>query len=373
MTSGEKDRDGPPPADDEGRSLLFGWQKVAGTSEQGPGEALQQPGRTATPEAATAPSSAKDAADSADPPDLAGPLASLEATQQRILARLAELISTLAADGKGERDLVEAAGTLAEATEWSNNIKAAMAAHLATVGQLIEGLKGGRRDFDTVVAELKSREAGISGQLETFGERMRELDTLLKRLDRRSSELEALKQELAEYYGRWTAAFETMLQELNRLSKRLDAGDNLVTRLEGQIGPWTDAVTGTMERNAAAQRAAAEQTSGNVEKLSEAGITFLERFDAGSRDALEGYRREWKRTRRWTVPALALALVLSAPSFAVVGAVGQSEVGAFDPYDDTQGWKQGVWERYGKQVQGYMLKSLRTKDDVRCSFDVVYP
>ncbi len=330
MTSGEKDRDGPPPADDEGRSLLFGWQKVAGTSEQGPGEALQQRDR----EAATAPSPAKDAADSADPPDLAGPLASLEATQQRILARLAELISTLAADGKGERDLVEAAGTLAEATEWSNNIKAAMAAHLATVGQLIEGLKGGRRDFDTVVAELKSREAGIAGQLEAFGKRMGVLDTLLK---------------------------------------RLDAGDNLMTRLGRLIGPWTDRMEKSIEANSAAQRTAATETASNVEKLSEAGITFLERFDAGSRDALEGYRREWKRTRRWTVPALALALVLSAPSFAVVGAVGQSEVGAFDPYDDTQGWKQGVWERYGKQVQGYMLKSLRTKDDVRCSFDVVYP
>ena len=27
MTPGNKDRDGPPPADDEGRSLLFGWSK----------------------------------------------------------------------------------------------------------------------------------------------------------------------------------------------------------------------------------------------------------------------------------------------------------------------------------------------------------
>ena len=173
MTSGEKDRDGPPPADDEGRSLLFGWQKGPGSAEQGPGAALQQPAdRTATPESATAASPAKHAAASAAPPDIAGPLASLEANQQRILARLADLIPRLAADGKGERDLAEAARTIAEATEWSNNIKGAMDAHLATVGQLIEGLKGGRRDLDTAVAGLNSREAGFGGQLETFGKRM---------------------------------------------------------------------------------------------------------------------------------------------------------------------------------------------------------
>ncbi len=43
-----------------------------------------------------------------------------------------------------------------------------------------------------MAAELKSEEEGIAGHLETFGKRMQVLDTLLKHLDRRSSELEAL-------------------------------------------------------------------------------------------------------------------------------------------------------------------------------------
>ena len=72
------------------------------------------------------------------------------------------------------------------------------------------------------------------------------------------------------------------------------------------------------------------ETSGNVGKLAEAGDAFLERFDAGSREALAFFRREWRSTRRWTVPLLAAALVFSVPSTALVGAIGQSEFGVFD-------------------------------------------
>ena len=73
------------------------------------------------------------------------------------------------------------------------------------------------------------------------------------------------------------------------------------------------------------------------------------------------------------MPALAAALVLAAPSFAVVGAVGQSEFGVFDPYDDTRGWKQGVWDHHGKQVKDCMRKSMRANQVIGCSFDVEYP
>ena len=144
--------------------------------------------------------------------DLAATLASLAAGQQRILALLADVTPRLAAGGEGRPDLAEAARTIAEATEWANNIKAAMATLLETAGQLIEGQKSGRQGLDTAVAGLKSREDALAGQLETFGNGMEKLGALLQRLDRRSSELEALKLELVDYYGRWTDASKTVVK-----------------------------------------------------------------------------------------------------------------------------------------------------------------
>ena len=107
--------------------------------------------------------------------DLAATLASLAAGQQRILALLADVTPRLAAGGEGRPDLAEAARTIAEATEWANNIKAAMATLLETAGQLIEGQKSGRKGLDTAVAGLKSREDALAdlvraNWLEPFGE-----------------------------------------------------------------------------------------------------------------------------------------------------------------------------------------------------------
>ena len=107
--------------------------------------------------------------------DLAATLASLAAGQQRILALLADVTPRLAAGGEGRPDLAEAARTIAEATEWANNIKAAMATLLETAGQLIEGQKSGRQGLDTAVAGLKSREDALAdlvraNWLEPFGE-----------------------------------------------------------------------------------------------------------------------------------------------------------------------------------------------------------
>ena len=143
------------------------------------------------------------------------------------------------------------------------------------------------------------------------------------------------------------------------LSERLDAGDHMVTRFEKQARSWTETMAKSMGTNAAEQRAAAEQTSGNVGKLAEAGDALLERFDAGSREALAFFRREWRSTRRWTVPLLAAALVLSGPSFAVLGALGEREFGVFDY---TKGWKQGVWKRHGMQVKGCLPRG-RTNEE----------
>ena len=344
MTPGNKDRDGPPPADDEGRSLLFGWSK----EDEEAGEGREQPspppaGASSAAPPATVPA-AKDVADTEALPDLAGTLASLAAGQRHILAMLGDIA---AADGEGRAGVAEIARMIADmkqmttaTSEWTNQTKSVTHTLHAASGQQIEGLKGGQRDLRAVAAELKIREEGIAGRLETFGKAVRELDTLLKGLDRRSSELGALKQELAGYYDRWTAAFEPVLELMIMLSERLNAGDEMVNRFVKHARSWTETMAKSMGTNAAEQRAAAEQTSGNVGKLAEAGDALLERFDAGSREALAFFRREWRSTRRWTVPLLAAALVLAVPSFAVLGAMGQSEFGVFKPYDDTKGWKR---------------------------------
>ena len=135
-------------------------------------------------------------------------------------------------------------------SEWTNQTKSVTHTLHAASGQQIEGLKGGQRDLRAVAAELKIREEGIAGRLETFGKAVRELDTLLKGLDRRSSELEELKQELAGYYDRWTAAFEPVLKLMIMLSERLNAGDEMVNRFVKHARSWTETMAKSMGTNA---------------------------------------------------------------------------------------------------------------------------
>ena len=222
-----------------------------------------------------------------------------------------------------------------------------------------------------MVEALKSRQDELGNDLGLLAEGRQALGALVKRLDERTSALEAVKQELATYYGQWTEAAVTYGRAMNTLSKRLDAGDNMVTRLEGLIEPWTARMEAGVAENAEAQREYHATAVSSIQKLTGASDTFLERFDTVGEEALAGFRREWTRTRRWTMPAL--ALVLAMPSFAVLGAYGQRDLEVFTPHDDTRGWKQGVWDLHGSQVKECMLESKRTKGVFKCSFDVTYP
>ena len=372
MNSTNDDGDEPPPSEDEDRSLLFGPTKE-GTEPTGGREKPRGPRASASsPPPRTSPPAAEAVAEPSDPAVRAGTVASSDAVQRRILALLENLAEKLAGPAAGATDLAAAARTIAEqaeqigaATEWVNDVKAAIPEILASTGKQIGGLESAQQDHDAALARLKILEEGLDRVVGA-------LDATAKGLDERSSELKAVKQELAGYYGEWTAEAKTSRGEMEALSKRLDAGDHMVTRLEGLQKGWTEQTARVIAENAAAQRSAAEQTSGAVEKLASTGSAFLERFDEGRADALKEIRREWTRTRRWTAPALAAALVLAAPSFAVVGAVGQSEFGVFEPYDDTRGWKEGVWKRHGKEVKACLLEARRTTGTVRCSFDVVW-
>ena len=368
MNSTNSNGNEPPPPEDEDRSLLFGSPKE-GREPAGDRQKPRGPRASASPP----PSRTSPPAEPPDPGGQAGPAASSDAVQRRILALLENLEKKIASPAADQTDLAAAAWAITEqakeigaATEWVNDIKAAISEILASTGKQIEGLKSAQKTHDAALAQLKILKDRLDKVVNALG-------ATAKGLDRRSSELKAVKQELATYYGDWTAEAKTSLAEMKALSKRFDAGDHMVTRLEESIGPWTEQMEESIGANSAAQLAAAEKTAGNVTQLATTGTEFLKAFDTARAEALKEARQEWTRIRRWTLPALALALAFAAPSFVVVGAVGQSEFGVFAPYDDTRGWKQGVWDFHGLQVKDCMRESLRRNQVIRCSFDVEYP
>ena len=357
-----------PPPEDEDRGLLFGSPKE-GREPEGDRRKPRRSGASAS----SPPSRTSPPAEPPDPGGRAGPAASSDAVQRRILAGLEDLEKKLAGPAAREVDLAAAARTIteqadriAEATKWVNDTKAAISELLALTGKQIKVLQSAQKTHDAALARLKIQEKGLDKVEKSLG-------ATAKDLDQRSTDLQAVKQDLATYYRSWTAQAKTSRAEMKTLSERLDAGDHMVTRLEGLQKGWTEQTGKAITENAAAQRAAAKQTSDALEELASARDTFLGDIAEGRKAALAEVRREWTWTRRWTLPALALALVLAAPSFLVVGAVGQSEFGVLEPYDDTGGWKEGVWKLYGTPVQDCMREARRTGQVIECSFDVKYP
>ena len=79
---------------------------------------------------------------------------------------------------------------------------------------------------------------------------------------------------------------------MKALSKRLDAGDHMVTRLEKSIGPWTERMEKSIEANSAAQRDAAAKTADDVAQLATTGTAFLNDFDSARGKALKEARQE---------------------------------------------------------------------------------
>ena len=363
MNSTNHDGNEPPPPEDEDRSLLFGSPKE-GTEPAGDRQKPRRSGASASPPPSrTSPPAAVAVAEPSDPAGRAGPAASSDAVQRRMLALLEDLKKKVAGPAADETDPAAAARTIAEqiaaATEWVNSIKATISVILASTGKQIEALESAQKTHDAALARLKLQEKELDKVEKSLG-------ATAKDLNQRSSDLQAVKQDLATNYGDWTAEAKT-------LSERLHKGDHMVTRLEGLQKGWTEQTGKVITDNAAAQRTAAKQTSDALEELASARTTFLEDFAEGRKAALAEVRREWTWTRRWTVPGLALALVLAAPSFVVVGAVGQSEFGVIEPYDETLGWKEVVWDRHGKQMRNCMQNSMRTGQVIECRINVKYP
>ena len=223
MTSEGNEREQPSPPDDagDGMNLLIGWraggEKAAGEPE--PDRSAEEPAESAA--APGSPSAMHAQSDEPGTEAIAGPIrdpaatmADLAAGQRRILALLEELTPKhdAAATGDAGTDLEEAVRSIAAATEWASDIRAAMDSLLVTAGKSIRDLEKAERGLGTEAAALKTRAEGIDGQIvalgsgaRTLGTRLKELDQARRNLDARSAELQAVKQEIAKYYREWTA------------------------------------------------------------------------------------------------------------------------------------------------------------------------
>ncbi|MDE0410260.1 MAG: hypothetical protein OXN81_20635 [Alphaproteobacteria bacterium] len=357
----------PPEGAGDDMNLLIGWR--AGGEEAAGAAAPDRSAEEAAEEAAEPGAGAVT--------DSAAMLAALAAGQQRILALLEEQASQPGAAAEAGAEFGEAARSIAAATEWTNDIRAAMDSLLVTAGKSIRDLEKSEQGLAGEVAALKTREEAFDRQIEalaggarTLGSRLRQLDEARQKLEARSAELQAVKQDIAGHYNKWTSATLVYQHEIVELTKRLKEGETLAARVEKAIGPWTVEIEHSLDKNAEAQRQAAERTSGTVQRLTESGDAFLEKFGAVWQGVLEDFRAEWRRTRRWSVPVLAAVLALMVPALPVMGALGQSEFGFFSAYDDTNGWKDLVWDRHGKHVAGCMQKALRSSESIECVIEM---
>ena len=130
------------------------------------------------------------------------------------------------------------------------------------------------------MARLKLQETGLDKVVQAP-------DTTVNGLDQRSSELKKVKQDLATYCRAWTDEAKTSRVAMRALSKRLNAGDHMVTRLEGLQKGWAERMEESIGTNSAAQRDAAEKTAESVAQLATTGSEFLTKFDTVRRRALK--------------------------------------------------------------------------------------
>ncbi|MCY4136337.1 MAG: hypothetical protein OXG30_15720 [bacterium] len=121
----------------------------------------------------------------------------------------------------------------------------------------------------------------------------------------------------------------------------------------------------------------------NVERFTGSGNAFLDKFGTAWEGALEGFRAEWRRTRRWTVPVLAAVLVLMLPTLPVLGATASGFASLSRPSAPTKSIASGdarktarkslgrassLWMRISSKYRpGIMALPPRDRAECRCS------
>ena len=356
MASDRNDGKGPRPADEGDRSLLIGLSEGGEDAGKDPGA---HPG-------------AED-----PPPGSAAALEAIGARLGRLEAAVSALDAKLQADGQSGPGLSEAVAKIVaaageivrsaeavaeirrstgEAARFTSDTRAATQVLQTEAGKQVAVLKEAGRDLDRAVAELRSREEGLKAREDALGKGIGELRAVWKSADECSRAVASEARALAKSYESWRKEAALHRHEMAALSKSLSEGG--------------DKMGESVSRTADAQRGISLKILGSVESFRGENESFLERFAAGGEEVLGAIRRERKAVRRWTVPALSAALVVAVVSFPVLGLYAQSQFGVLDAYDDTNGWKQLMWERHGGRVKACLIESERAGKVLRCGLRV---
>ena len=246
--------------------------------------------------------------------------------------------------------------TSGEAARFTHDTKEATVVLQAEAGKQIAGLREGRRDLEKAVADLNSRADGLKAREDALGKAIAELRALWKSVSETSGKLAAEVRTLSSNYRNWKDEAAAHRKDMASLSGALLRGDARMAE--------------SVSENAAAQLEISLKTLGSVEKFSRENDRLLERMGTAGEELLDALREEAGRIRRWAVPSLSAALVAAVLSFPVLGGYAQSELGFFDPYDGTNGWKQLVWERHGEGVKECLLESERAGKVLGCRLRV---
>ncbi len=356
MASGNNDGKGPRRADDDDRSLLFGLTdrgRDAGEAPGGRPENDEPPTEVAVVlEGIAATLGGVDARLSA----LEEMLAPERASGSRLSDVATQIVGASAKIARAAEDVAEIKRTTAEAARFTGDTKEAAGVLQSEAGNQIARLKEGRRELDVAVAELASLAKGLKAREDGLGAAIDGLRAVSKQVSGLSDKVAARLETLANNYSTWTEAATGHSQAIAALSKNLRDGGARIRQ--------------SVNETAESQLKISAKTLGNVEKFSRENESFLERFEAGGAAVLAAVRREREAMRRWVVPALSAALVVAVPSFAAVGAFAQSQFGVFDAYDDTNGWKQLMWDRHGGRVKACLIESERRRKVLRCELRV---
>ncbi len=290
------------------------------------------------------------------PADLAAALESVATAGRRLDAILDEATAVLASIREHAAGFEEMRRSVTEAAQFTGDTRAATAVLQAEAGKQIEGLKDGRAGLDRAVAALGSRAEGLKAGEGSLGEAVGEVRAVWKRASEVCEQLASETATLANNYRNWTSEAAAHREGMASLSQEIRQGGAGMRE--------------SVAKNTEAQLEISVKTLGNAEKFSRENGRFLKRFEANGDALLETVRREWAATRRWAVPALSAALILAVPSFAAVGALAQSEFRVFEPSDETDGWKQFVWDRHGERVRACLVESWRAEKVLGCRLRV---
>ena len=155
-------------------------------------------------------------------------------------------------------------------------------------------------------------------------------------------------------------------------------------------GGRADALPGDVQRIGADLAAGMKGQIEEIAKVTEGNAVLLRGLVAGAADGkavsgaaeqlAEGIRAhtadfdQWaKRERRRRAVWWRLALVFLAPAFFLLGVLSQVQFGFLAVEDPTGGWRDHIWERYGRAVVACVREAGSKDRDIACEFVVRKP